>query len=669
MDSSAPADTLSLSLRAWPVGNTNTNSLSSLIPRINEQRGHFRHITEQSLLEEIEAAESSGDAVKLDESKRGDAEVDDARSRKEEVLLAREEIAKQITQAYTEAFHALDFISLLLSKETPRAAEISLSRAVQDHVPLGSLGADKIPVSQLPPNEQRDQELVSRGWKLQGLENTAESLLKSADRLEREAESEGKYWAQILAVRDKGWSVCRLPRERHTLGVRFGFGEAAAEFKERGLPALRRGEDGNIILDQGITSSQNKTVRVRVRRNNTITGISMPPEGPKSEDSASIENLILQARNSVYEEELFYELSREARLLANQGVRTIDDTIVLSLEDTTQILIDLIPVGEATAAADPKQSPPHHTNDDDIAQGIALALRILLSYAHRVNLKRRSQPPPPIDRKWPIPPHLILHPILTHLFHQQALRALKSLLSALVAPVVAAGLHASYTFNTYTNCTSPTQPPGAMAARRAWKTTMTTPADAVVDRFKDTLESIATIHFPGRQTLTLEARTALHHPTLGTEYIIKTKQPGPSTEPDSAGDEPADKPQPLPPTHFRFNSLNEATLYLSWTLSRSIVQEIHSFTPSPTSPSTSPSDLPGEAGWEPLGSQQNTTTELQKNFPHRAKLRRMKVEAKPGRLMLRWSETNGKGGVYVWGGDGGEGKEALVEVVRGAGAA
>jgi mediator of RNA polymerase II transcription subunit 17, fungi type len=134
-------------------------------------------------------------------------------------------LTRSYRQAYMEAYYALDFVSLLLSKETPRQAEISLSRAVQLLVPLGSLGADKVPTPQLSPEEQRDQELVSRGWKLQGLENTAESLLRSADRLEKEVGSESKYWVQILAVRDKGWSVCRLPRERHTLGVRFGFRE------------------------------------------------------------------------------------------------------------------------------------------------------------------------------------------------------------------------------------------------------------------------------------------------------------------------------------------------------------------------------------------------------------------------------------------------------------
>ncbi|KAI9782595.1 MAG: RNA polymerase II mediator complex subunit [Geoglossum umbratile] len=669
-------DTLSLSLRAWPEYNTNASSLSSIIPRISQQRGHIRNITEEGLLEEIKAAESGDDAVEVGESQEGDAGVDQSKSRMDEILRARQEMLKQIEAASLEAYRALDFISLLLSKETPRTAEISLSQNIQQLVPLGSLGADKIPAPQLSPEEQRDQALISRGWKLQGLENTAEYLLRSADRLEKEVESESRYWAQILAVRDKSWSVCRLPRERHTLGVRFGFGEAAAGFRERGLAALRRGEDGNITLDQGIASSRIKTVRVRIRRSKAITGASAIPDQPKPEDSTSIENLILQARNSVYEEELFYELSREARQLANQGVRTIDDTIVLSIGETTQILIDLIPIDEAASTDSEQLLPPSDTSDGDIAQGIALALRILLSYAHRVNLKRRSQLPPPIDRKRPIPPHFILHPILAHLLHQQALRALKCLLDSLVAPAVAAGLQASYSLSTYTNCTSPAQPPMPMATQKARNIATTTPADAVVDRFKDRLESTATIHFPGNQTLVLETHTALHIPILGTEYVITTKPANQSTAPTPTPpniEGTNGKTQTPLPSTVRFNSLNEITLYLSWTLSRSIAEQIRLLTPA-TDPATTttPTTLPDQAGWEPLGGQRGMTTELQKSFPQRAHIRRVKVEAVPGKLTLRWGDTNGKDGanVHVWeGGAGGAGGEkTLVDVVRVAGA-
>ena len=96
MDSSVPTDTLSLSLRAWPEYNTSAGSLSSIIPRIGQQRGHIRNITEEGLLEEIRAAETDDGAMKVDEPQEGDAGVEDAQSRMDEVLHARQEIVKQI---------------------------------------------------------------------------------------------------------------------------------------------------------------------------------------------------------------------------------------------------------------------------------------------------------------------------------------------------------------------------------------------------------------------------------------------------------------------------------------------------------------------------------------------------------------------------------------------
>lgn len=124
-----------------------------------------------------------------------------------------------------ETLYALDFISLLLSKETPRQAEISMSPHLKQTVPFGSLGLD---ITRLPPlseSEKREAELVSQGWKLEGLASAADSLLRSATRLEKEMEQETRYWEQVLAVKQEGWSICRLPRERHTLGVRYGFAE------------------------------------------------------------------------------------------------------------------------------------------------------------------------------------------------------------------------------------------------------------------------------------------------------------------------------------------------------------------------------------------------------------------------------------------------------------
>lgn len=129
-----------------------------------------------------------------------------------------------------ETLYALDFVSLLLSKDTPRQAEISMSPHLKQTVPMGSLGLDMTRLPQPSESEKRDAELVSQGWKLEGLTSMADSLLRSATRLEKEMEQETRYWEQVLAVKKAGWSICRLPRKRHTLGVRYGFveGETSA---------------------------------------------------------------------------------------------------------------------------------------------------------------------------------------------------------------------------------------------------------------------------------------------------------------------------------------------------------------------------------------------------------------------------------------------------------
>jgi mediator of RNA polymerase II transcription subunit 17 len=127
------------------------------------------------------------------------------------------------SQAHMEAIFALDFISLLLSKHAPRSAETSISPHLKQMVPLGSLNVDVIKTPEKPPSTQQDISTVARGWKLESFDAAANKLLKAASRLESEVAAETKYWNQVLAVKEKGWKVCRLPRERQALGVQYGF--------------------------------------------------------------------------------------------------------------------------------------------------------------------------------------------------------------------------------------------------------------------------------------------------------------------------------------------------------------------------------------------------------------------------------------------------------------
>ena len=120
---------------------------------------------------------------------------------------------------------SLDFVSLLLSSRNPAQAGQSVSPFLRDTVGLGTLGADKIQTSRVTDGQKKEDKRIAKGWKIQSLNNAVDSILVSATRLEKEIELETKYWEQVLAISENGWAICRLPNEKHTLGVRFGFSE------------------------------------------------------------------------------------------------------------------------------------------------------------------------------------------------------------------------------------------------------------------------------------------------------------------------------------------------------------------------------------------------------------------------------------------------------------
>ena len=96
---------------------------------------------------------------------------------------------------------------------------------LKQNVPLGSIGTERNQALQSSASKKKQDDMTILGWKLQSLNSTADSLLSSAARLESEMEKETKYWEQVLSVKEQGWSLSRLPREKHTLGVRYGFAE------------------------------------------------------------------------------------------------------------------------------------------------------------------------------------------------------------------------------------------------------------------------------------------------------------------------------------------------------------------------------------------------------------------------------------------------------------
>ena len=201
---------------------------------------------------------------------------------------------------------------------------------------------------------------------------------------------------------------------------------AAREFRDRGLAALRRTEGGRIDLDLGLGASVSRALRVRVHKNTKVLSTSSVRKVQFDKDQ-SIENSILQARNDIFDEELFHELHREARSLTNRGVRCVGNMIILPMEDEKEIVMELVDISDIEL-----EEQEEFSSGVNIAEILAVASRILLTYAHRESLNRRSQPQPPLTERRPQRPlYPILRPILVHLQHRSAMTDLENFLSNL----------------------------------------------------------------------------------------------------------------------------------------------------------------------------------------------------------------------------------------------
>lgn len=496
-----------LPLRPSPPKNGPADSLFSRIIQINQQKGSFRNVTEQSLIEDINSQPTADEDVEfqdVDGEGAMDESPDDREKRLENLYKGREEILRQIDTARNDAYSALDFVSLLLTKHNSRQAEASMSPFLKQNIPLGTLEPQKGRFAGPSAAEKRKIELVSAGWKVESLGSSAEHLLGAASRLQKEAARESKYWEQVSRIRAKGWAVSRVPQERHTLGVRFGFPEASLSFRNKGFAALRSKDDGDLYLDRGAYTSKHRSVKVTILENGREIGASSVP-ADTSVKSEAIEDEILQARNSLFEEELFHEANREATSSASLEFVTDRNLISFALKGGTEVQIRLVKLTQDVV------EPATQWPSNDLAEGIALSLRILLSHAHRKNHERRTRPPPPLTTKQrPVPEYPLLRPVFAFLQHRENVQDLDKWITEQLKTLSAAGFVVSSTVKPFEGTELPSD------IGKDSQTTVTAWIDSLTAR----LESSINIQLPSSRILDVKIRSLLSPPILGTEFTI-----------------------------------------------------------------------------------------------------------------------------------------------------
>lgn len=128
---------------------------------------------------------------------------------------------------------------------------------------------------------------------------------------------------------------------------------------------------------------------MKIKQHDNIIGQHCP--AILTHEDAPPHDLVVQARNAIFEQELWQELHREGRNLHNQGVRCDNNEIRFGCVNGFEIVLDLIPGDELD---DPFLNTLEKHNN--LATVVWISLHVLLSQAHKERYRRRVQKPLPI---------------------------------------------------------------------------------------------------------------------------------------------------------------------------------------------------------------------------------------------------------------------------------
>ena len=314
-------------------------------------------------------------------------------------------------------------------------------------------------------------------------------------------------------------------------------------------------KDGGIILDPALRSKP-KIFRVRITESEKIIGTSHILVEPADKD-LSIEKSIQLARDSLFEEELYHEISLETRQLLAYGVEFRDSVIQVDIPRMEssllprKLLIDCIPRDEL-AIDDQGHSL------DWLAQTVAEALRLLLAHEHSMRLHRRSQVPPPLaarTREKPSPP--LLRTLLAVLHHLENVDSLYVYLEMVAKTLNGAGLDVTL------ETTRETSWAKLAESLKEPSTQGLSATDQLLEIFMKPFDGKATLTLPtsnGGQAekLTIATRTIIGQPTFGTEHKLIL----PSALTSDLGLF----------QQLKFSSVEEVKSYVDWILSLHVAQ-------------------------------------------------------------------------------------------------
>mmetsp|Transcript_1780 Transcript_1780/g.2114 ORF Transcript_1780/g.2114 Transcript_1780/m.2114 type:complete len:586 (-) Transcript_1780:38-1795(-) len=424
-------------------------SMAELIPRILIERLSFLNLTEESLEQEIARTENA----LIEDVKTNEEEIEDKDIENEEALLHSDstddlidtkntfenfqkqkiELSKYINSALNETSLSLDFVSLLLSTVKPNIGRSTMSPHLSKSVPIGSLNSDRLS-NNTDMSKYKNSAIIGQGWKLESLNKITNSFKNASLRLNEQVLKEKRYWDMINLVLGNHEILYKTrdpANGSRAIGVRYGYGDSGSNYYDRGLAILRKdNQTGEISFNpvssaNKITNKIYKYIRIKILSkiddDYMLTGQSIFENNFINTSKYRIINDIEKARFFLFEEDLFYQLTREAKYLINYNVLIIANKIIIEINNE---IIEIESIMYDENNEDELNNYYQNINqlssiNNKKAQSILTHLKLMLCCFYKYNLQLKQKIPTAVTKWKQSNSHpLILRPLLGHIRHE-----------------------------------------------------------------------------------------------------------------------------------------------------------------------------------------------------------------------------------------------------------
>lgn len=478
------------------------------VASIVKHKGPFHTVTAQSILDHKQDA-----SLDLNLGSQGQASKDEKTAltneqRQQQLTQKGHEYLQTLQQHANDLFQLLDATSLMLSSNSA-AAVSTVSPDLLRVAPVGSLTTRKIQYKEPAKDLRRRAHEISVSRRVQSYSKAASSLMAASARLDEESSRQQSYWQKMSDMKNSKFPISRVPNQEGVIVIHYGCAESAPSYRARGMSIVRRDGNGDVILEKRDESQHPRTLSVRIRRNGRPTGTYTDMSLSTSAVSG-LDREVRHAQETLFLDELWDEVSREARLLVNFGVAVRSDSVKFAInpDSGSDETIEVELLYSAQKQIDVSDMSDADQADDELAQFARNSLSLLLLAEHEKRHRARSsQAPAPLTLQPRVSSEAaILRPLMTKLRHSMEVHEISQVAASLRAVLSKADLTSQHNED-FTSSVSQENVLTVETLRRACNT-------------------IELINLPTGAHLVLQIDSFLGSPQFGTQFSMTMSHAG-----------------------------------------------------------------------------------------------------------------------------------------------